>query len=282
MRYVQFVDDHGDALLGIDRGDGSAEILGPGGPLSLLSAPEHPPTGKIAKINRFLPPLIPVNLYCIGLNYMEHALEQGKTIPDKPVIFMKPTTAVASCGDDIHIPKATDPAGEVDYECELAVIIGRSVRDVSEQDALDAVFGYTAANDVSARIWQRQGGGGQWIRGKSFDTFCPLGPAAVTAHPIGDGDKDFIPDPQALSLKTTLNGEVMQDGHTSDMIFSVATLVACLSRDTTLLPGTVIITGTPSGVGFARNPPVWLKDGDEVKVDVERVGTLENKVIGAG
>jgi len=161
----------------------------------------------------------------------------------------------------------------VDYEGELAVIIGRACRNVATDAALDHVLGYTCANDVSARRWQMHAGAGQWIRGKSFDTFCPLGPALVTA--------DEIPDPQALGLRTTVNGQVMQDHTTGDMIFPVAELISFLSRDTTLLPGTVILSGTPQGVGFARKPPVWLQPGDEVTVEIEGVGRLTNPVIAA-
>ena len=267
MRIVRFRDEQGQVRLGravLGGGDRQAELLAG----DLFSGPQ--PTGQTVAIDRLLAPLAPANIYCIGLNYREHAKESGAPLPDNPVIFMKPTTAATHPGAPIHIPAACDPAGEVDYECELAVVIGRTARDVAQADALGHVLGYTAANDVSARRWQRTGGGGQWIRGKSFDSFCPLGPALVTA--------DEIPDPQSLRIKTTLNGQVMQDSSTGDMIFTVAQLIAFLSRDTTLLPGTVILTGTPPGVGFARKPPVWLKAGDEVVVEVEMIGALRNPV----
>jgi 2-keto-4-pentenoate hydratase/2-oxohepta-3-ene-1,7-dioic acid hydratase in catechol pathway len=161
----------------------------------------------------------------------------------------------------------------VDYEAELAVVIGRAAKDVPAEQALNYVLGYSCSNDVSARRWQKHGGARQWVRGKSFDAFCPLGPVLVTA--------DEIPDPQILDIRCVLNGETMQSGNTSDMIFSVAELIAHLSRDTTLLPGTLILTGTPPGVGFARTPPVYLADGDVVRIEIEGVGALENPVRGA-
>jgi 2-keto-4-pentenoate hydratase/2-oxohepta-3-ene-1,7-dioic acid hydratase in catechol pathway len=160
----------------------------------------------------------------------------------------------------------------VDYECELAVVIGRACKNVSKANALDYVLGYTCCNDVSARDWQLKRGGGQWCRGKTFDTFSPMGPCLVTC--------DEIPDPQTLSIRTVLNGEVMQDWRTDDMIFDVATLIEFLSGSTTLLPGTVILTGTPQGVGMARKPPRWLNAGDVVSVEIEKIGTLTNPVMG--
>jgi 2-keto-4-pentenoate hydratase/2-oxohepta-3-ene-1,7-dioic acid hydratase in catechol pathway len=183
---------------------------------------------------------------------------------------MKPTSAVCGPGDAIRLPRACEHGPEVDYEAELAVVIGRSARDVPAAGALDHVLGYTCACDVSARRWQKHAGGGQWVRGKSFDSFCPLGPVLVTANQI--------PDPQALTLSCRINGETMQQGSTADMIFSVAELIAFLSRDTTLLPGTVILTGTPSGVGFTRSPPVFLQPGDRVEVEIDAIGVLENPV----
>lgn len=229
------------------------------------------PTGQqvnLADIS-LLAPVVPTNIFCIGLNYREHAKEGGAEIPKQPVVFMKPTSTLLNPGEPILIPACGDADGEVDYECELAVIIGKPARNVSKEDALGYVLGYTAANDVSARTWQFMPGG-QWIRGKSFDTFCPLGPVLVTS--------DEIPDPQVLGIRTILNGETMQDSTTGDMIFSVAELIAFLSQDTTLLPGTVILTGTPQGVGCVRKPPVWLKPGDEVVVELEEIGRLVNPV----
>jgi 2-keto-4-pentenoate hydratase/2-oxohepta-3-ene-1,7-dioic acid hydratase in catechol pathway len=263
MRIIRFIDEKGGEVLGKDRGDGTAEVLDGGlfGPMKSI--------GRPTRVQKLLAPLVPVNILCIGLNYREHAKESKSAIPDNPVLFMKPTTALANPGDPIRIPACSRQGPEVDYEAELAVVIGKAARNVPVERALDHVLGYTAANDVSARNWQRSNGT-QWIRGKGFDTFCPLGPALVTA--------EEIPDPQRLRLRTLLNGTVMQDGSTSDMIFPVARLVSFLSEDTTLLPGTVILTGTPPGVGFARNPPVFLKSGDRVTVEVEKIGSLTNPV----
>lgn len=271
MRILRFLDDQGQIRLGTapqPTGEAidDAAVLLEGDLFGKLE-----PTGQTVKIRQLLRPIEPVNIFCIGANYAEHVKESGLDMPDNPVIFMKPTTAANDPGEPIRLPAACDPAGEVDFECELAVVIGREGKDIAESDALKHVLGYTAANDISARKWQKIGGGGQWIRGKSFDTFCPLGPALVTA--------DDIPDPQALTIRTVLNGDVMQDSSTSDMIFPVAKLIAFVSRDTTLLPGTVILTGTPPGVGFARDPEVWLKRGDVVAVELEKVGRLVNPVV---
>jgi 2-keto-4-pentenoate hydratase/2-oxohepta-3-ene-1,7-dioic acid hydratase in catechol pathway len=182
---------------------------------------------------------------------------------------MKMPSTVQNPGDPILLPTKLK-SDAVDYECELAVVIGTDCKNVSKADALDHVLGYTCANDVSARDWQKGGGGGQWCRGKTFDTFCPLGPALVTG--------DEIPNPNALGIKTILNGEVMQDWNTEDMIFDVPTLIEFLSGSTRLAAGTVILTGTPHGVGFARTPPVLLKDGDEITIEIERIGQLTNPV----
>ncbi len=227
-------------------------------------------TSDTLSVSKWLAPVAPPNIFCIGLNYRAHAQETGAKIPGNPVIFMKPTTAITNPGDPVPLPAACERGPEVDYEAELTVVIGRTAKDVPEAQALHYVLGYTCANDISARKWQKHGGGGQWIRGKSFDGFCPLGPVLVTA--------DEIPDPQALDVRCLLNGETMQTGNTSDMIFTVAQLIAHISRDTTLLPGTLILTGTPPGVGFARKPPVFLADGDLVRVEIENIGALENPV----
>lgn len=213
----------------------------------------------------------------IGRNYAEHATEQGADIPDRPMIFTKNPSSAILDGEEIVIPRACQDREQVDYEGELAVIIdgrARRVRDVPEKDALDPaagfILGYCIANDVSARWWQKSGSGGQFCRGKSFDTFCPIGPRVT---PIKD-----VPDPQKLALTTKLNSEVVQSASTSMMIFPVAHLVAECSRGTTLLPGTVILTGTPSGVGMARNPPRYLREGDVVSIEIESLGALTNRV----
>lgn len=264
MRIIRFTGDDGRIHLGEEKDGGSAEIL-EGDVFGKLEK-----TGRITKVGRLLSPIEPTNVLCIGLNYREHARESGMKEPEYPVVFMKPTSSVIGSGEAIEIPACADPAGEVDFECELAVVIGKTALNVSEEDALGYVLGYTGSNDVSARRWQLKRGGGQWVRGKGFDTFCPLGPALVTA--------DEIPDPQGLALRSIVNGEVMQAHTTEDMIFSVGELISFLSQDTTLLPGTVILTGTPQGVGFARKPAVFLKDGDEVVVEIEKIGQLINPV----
>jgi 2-keto-4-pentenoate hydratase/2-oxohepta-3-ene-1,7-dioic acid hydratase in catechol pathway len=219
---------------------------------------------------KLLAPLQPANLLCIGLNYKQHAAESNSPAPVHPVLFIKNTASVQNPGDPIELPVKL-ASTKVDYECELAIVIGRKCKNVSKAEALDYVLGYTCANDVSARDWQRDGGGGQWCQGKSFDTFCPLGPVLVT--------RDEIPNPNALRIRTVLNGAVMQDWNTDDMIFDVPSIIAFLSASKTLLPGTVILTGTPHGVGFARTPPVWLKAGDTVSIEIEKIGTLTNPVV---
>lgn len=219
-------------------------------------------------------PLALRHIIGIGRNYADHAREMKSDVPEHPLVFTKNPMSACLSGDAIVIPPiCRDPAtgGEqVDFEGELAVILGRTTRDVPPERALMHVLAYTAANDVSARWWQKSGSGGQFCRGKSFDTFCPLGPRLVGVREL--------PDPQVVTLVTRVNGEEMQRGRASDMIFPVARLISELSRGTTLLPGTVILTGTPSGVGMARTPPVWLKDGDVVEVEIDGIGVLRNPV----
>lgn len=222
------------------------------------------------EIVRPLPPLDPVQILCIGLNYRRHAEETGSKIPEWPVLFMKNRHSVIAHRQSIELPTHL-ASSQVDFEGELAVVIGRDCKNVSRENAREYVLGYLCANDVSARDWQKQFGGGQFCRGKSFDTFAPLGPCLVTA--------DEIPDPNALRLRTIINGEVLQDANTSDMIFDVPALIAFLSGSTTLPAGTVILTGTPSGVGMARSPQRWLRPGDEVTVEIEGIGSLTNPVV---
>jgi 2-keto-4-pentenoate hydratase/2-oxohepta-3-ene-1,7-dioic acid hydratase in catechol pathway len=264
MRMIRFTDERDRECYGYDYHDQSAALLTG----QLFGKMED--TGRRVQVKKLLAPLQPAAILCIGLNYRQHANETGAKIPESPILFMKNPAAIANPDDPIVLPRSCMNPPQVDYEAELAVVIGKPAKNVSADDALNYVFGYTAANDVSARHWQKHGGAGQWVRGKSFDTFCPLGPELVTA--------DEIPDPQTLQLKCILNNEVMQDGHTSDMIFSVRELIRHLSQDMTLIPGTVILTGTPSGVGFVRNPPVYLKPGDMVHIWVEHIGSLINPV----
>jgi len=206
----------------------------------------------------------PSKIVAIGLNYMDHCREQNVKPPERPIIFCKFSTAVVGPGATIR----WDPAltQQVDYEVELGVVMGRTARRVPAAEALDYVAGYTICNDVTARDLQH--GDRQWVRGKSLDTFCPLGPWLVT--------REEVPDPQALSLRCTLNGQVMQDSTTAEMIFGVAYLIEFISRAFTLLPGDVIATGTPHGVGVFRSPQVFMKDGDVVTVEVEGLGQLTN------
>ena len=193
-------------------------------------------------------------------------------LPRFPVFFLKNPASICGPGYNIKIPRVASSNSEMDFEGELAVVIGsRPVKNVSPEDALDFVLGYTSANDVSARRWQGKKGGGQWSRGKSFDTFCPLGPTLLLQQPGVDPDN--------LTIETRLNGETMQSSSTSDMNFDVRSLISFLSESTTLLPGTVILTGTPEGVGYARDPPVFLQAGDTVEVAIDNIGVLENGVV---
>ncbi len=227
-------------------------------------------TGKVAVVSKVLAPIEPRDILCIGLNYRKHAVEGNQAIPTFPVVFMKNIGALQNPGDPIILPRRLR-SDEVDYECELAVVIGRECYNVSKANALEYVLGYTCANDVSARDWQIRMGGSQWCRGKTFATFCPLGPWIVT--------RDEIPNPNSLPIKTVLNGQTMQDWNTDDMIFDIPTLIEFLSGSTRLLPGTVILTGTPHGVGAARKPPVFLKQGDNVTIEIGSIGSLSNPVI---
>lgn len=216
-------------------------------------------------VRRFLPPVQPPNIFAIGRNYPAHAAETGARLPDRPLVFLKATTALIGDGEPIVLPAAA-PA-EVDFEAELAIVIGRRARRVPEAAALDYVLGYTCANDVSARDCQRSDK--QWARAKSFDTFCPLGPWLVTPDEL---------DPDRCAIRSRLNGRLMQDASTAAMLFSCRQLVSYLSQQCTLLPGTLILTGTPEGVGMARRPPVFLKEGDRLEVEIEGIGTLTNPV----
>lgn len=224
-------------------------------------------------------------IFAIGRNYKAHADEQGAAMEERPIVFTKnPASATVHEAEIVIPPICEDPAtgggphgddprsaGQVDFEAELAVLIGEPAKDVPESQALECVLGFTCANDVSARWWQKNAGGGQWCRGKGFDTFCPLGPRLVTPDELGD--------PQNLRISCRVNGTVMQDARTDQMMFPVKHLIAELSRGTTLVPGTVILTGTPAGVGVFREPKVYLQPGDVVEVEIERVGVLRNRVV---
>lgn len=227
-------------------------------------------TDETVEPRRWLPPVDVKAIMCIGRNYAAHAKEGGAAPFEYPILFMKNPHAANGHEQPIHIPKVCED--EVDYEGELVVIIKKPARDVPKENALEYVLGYTIGIDVSARIWQEIKGGSQWCRGKSFDTFAPLGPVLVTP--------DEIQNPQNLAIRTFLNDQQVQDGHTSNMIFDVATLISFLSQDTTLLPGTVIMTGTPEGIGWARNPKLTLKPGDSIAVEIDHIGRLVNTITG--
>ena len=263
MRIIRYLDPGDHVKHAFEHPDGNAIEL-EGDILSGLRSLDRP-----AEVRKILAPIVPSQILGIGLNYRRHAEETRAKIPDFPVLFGKGLNALQNPGDPILIPTHL-PSKEVDYECELAVVIKKACKNVSRRDALRFVLGYTCANDVSARDWQKKKGGGQWSRGKSFDSFCPLGPCLVTA--------DEIPDPSVLAIRTMLNGETVQDCNTGDMIFDVPALIEFLSGSTTLLAGTVILTGTPHGVGMATVPPRWLAPGDIVSVEIERIGILTNPI----
>ena len=227
------------------------------------AAPEHWIPCNEVKLG---PPLTrPGKIMAIGLNYRDHAEEQNLTPPERPLIFAKFASAIIGPGDAIEIPPASD---HIDHEVELAVVIGRRGRDIAPENARDHVFGYTVINDVTARDLQKSDR--QWVRAKSFDTFCPMGPALVTV--------DALEFPPRRDIRLRVNGETRQTSNTSRMIFDVATLISTLSAAFTLEPGDVISTGTPSGVGVFRTPPVFLRPGDVVEAEIDGIGLLSNRV----
>ncbi len=210
----------------------------------------------------------PRKIVCIGLNYRDHAAESGVPAPEEPVLFSKYATALIGHLDAIVLPRVSS---EVDYEAELVVVIGRGGRHIPRERAFEHVGGYTVGHDVSARDWQLNKPGKQWMAGKTFDTFAPVGPAIVTP--------DEVPDPHKLGIRLRLNGQTMQDSNTNQLIFGVDEVIAYLSQVFTLEPGDLIFTGTPPGVGMAKKPPVWLKPGDVVEVEIDHLGTLRNTVV---
>ncbi|MBN1766842.1 MAG: fumarylacetoacetate hydrolase family protein [Sedimentisphaerales bacterium] len=264
MKIARIIDDRGRTLYVARQSSGSLVRLDNESLLSPLLI-----TNEVVMARRWLPPGEPRTIICVGLNYAQHVREGWGEVPAEPVLFMKNPCAAIGHQEPIRIPAVC--ADEVDYEGELAVVIGRACLNVSKDEALDYVLGYTIGNDVSARIWQKQRGGGQWCRGKGFDTFAPLGPFLVTPQEIEDV--------QNLAIKTELNGQIVQQGNTSEMIFDVRTLIHFISQDTTLLPGTIILTGTPEGIGWAREPKLLLRPGDNVSVEIEGLGRLVNPVV---
>lgn len=233
----------------------------------VLAGKPAAPRGEVAlgAVKLLNPVARPGKIVCVGLNYMDHIREANDKQPSRPLLFTKFGTSLNDPGGEIVW--STILTNEVDFEGELAVVIGKTGRNIAEADALGYVAGYTAANDVTAR--DIQFGDGQWVRGKSLDTFCPLGPVYVSA--------DEIPDPQKLGIRTILNDMVVQDSNTSEMIFGVAHLVAFCSQAFTWEAGDVLLTGTPHGTGMGRNPKLWMKDGDRIAVEVEGIGRLENR-----
>jgi 2-keto-4-pentenoate hydratase/2-oxohepta-3-ene-1,7-dioic acid hydratase in catechol pathway len=263
MRIIRHKDEAGQICYSAQQNDGVAlriigEIFG-----------KYEVTNNTSKVTKVLAPLEPAAIWCVGINYRHHAEESGLRIPEFPVVFAKGLNSIQNPGDPILVPTWLK-SDEVDYEGELVVVIGKACKNVSRQSALEYVLGYCCGNNVSARDWQLRKGGGQWCRGKTFDTFAPLGPCLTT--------KEEIPDPNSLRLQTILNKETVQDGNTNDMICDVPSLIEFLSGSLTLLPGTVIFTGTPRGVGMAQKPPRWLRPGETVTAVIEKIGSLHNPI----
>ncbi len=263
----------------IDLNDGDANLpcclkqflaLGPAG-LAQAQAVVDGATPAAYQEDQFAPTIPePQKVICVGLNYADHAAETGATVGEEPIIFNKFPTTIRGHLDNIELPPESD---KVDYEAEMVAIIGTGGKSIPREKAYDAVAGYCVGHDVSARDWQMGKPGGQWLLGKTFDSFAPLGPILVTSDEVGD--------PNKLAIKLRINGETFQDSSTSQLIFPIDYLVSYLSRICTLMPGDLIFTGTPPGVGAARTPPVFLKPGDEVEVEIEKLGILRNPVVTA-
>jgi 2-keto-4-pentenoate hydratase/2-oxohepta-3-ene-1,7-dioic acid hydratase in catechol pathway len=267
MRYITYT-HAGERHLGLLDGESVQPLDWEGDLLALIrtgSAPGRRGTPLPLSQVRLEPPLIPGKIIAVGKNYAAHAKEMKGEVPKAPLLFSKYPSAVIGTGDTITW--RTSITNEVDWEGELGVIIGRRGKDIAEADAYASIFGYTAANDVSARDLQNRIDS-QWTRAKGLDTFCPLGPCVVT--------RDEIADPHALSVQTRVNAEIMQDGNTADMVYTIPMLVAYISQMFTLEPGDLILTGTPAGVGNGRTPPIFLKDGDVVEVSIEGIGSIAN------
>ena len=282
MRFVSYLSKSGPRLAGV-REDGYVDLnrADPGipaaakafladGPALVSRAWDALQRGEAIppdQVRLLAPVPDPQKIICVGLNYADHAAETGAKVGDEPVIFNKFPTALAAHGDTIQLPKV---GADVDFEAELVAVIGVGGKNISREAALDHVAGYACGHDVSARDWQKDKPGGQWLLGKSFDGFAPLGPELVTADEVGD--------PHTLDIQLRVNGQVMQESNTEQLIFSVDVLVSYISQVCTLLPGDLIYTGTPSGVGMGRKPPVYLKAGDVVEVEIEKLGVLRNPV----
>lgn len=264
VRIARFEDASGNEAYGLAHCDGSVTVA-EGCPYKGLTD-----TGKKASVRAWLSPIDPYAVICIGLNYSKHADELKLPYPKNPVIFWKPSNSAAGHGAKVVKPRATE---KMDYEVELAVVIGKKCKDVTPEQALDYVLGYTVANDLSTRDWQKlpELAGGQWCRSKGFDGFSPLGPVLVT--------KEEIPDPHNLFLRSSVNGEKRQDSSTSDLIFKIPEIISFLSNGCTLMPGTVIMTGTPAGVAEGMKNQPWLKPGDKVVTEIEKIGALEVDIV---
>ena len=261
MKYVKFIDTDSHIRNGVLESDGAIKLLD-GSILDKYQVTDESLTVK--DIQEYLPPVVPPNIIAIGRNYTEHALELDSEVPERPLIFLKATSSLLAHGQSIRLPKPAPH--EVDYEAELVVVIGKLAKCITAEQAPDYILGYTCGNDVTARDCQKRLDK-QWARAKSFDTFAPVGPFIETEL-----------DPTNIRVRSILNGATMQDDTTGNMIFPVFELISYLSQNFTLWPGTLIFTGTPSGVGAGRKPPVFLKPGDTIKIEVEGVGTLENTV----
>jgi 2-keto-4-pentenoate hydratase/2-oxohepta-3-ene-1,7-dioic acid hydratase in catechol pathway len=266
----------GDAYTDLHSADSalptSVRQLLEGGPALLQAANDAARSGA-ARIPaagvKLLPPITdPPKIICMGLNYSDHANETGAKIPSEPVLFSKFATALIGADEPIILPAVSK---KVDYEAELVLVVGKKGRHLTAANALEHLAGYTIGHDVSARDWQLEKDGKQWMVGKTFDTFAPLGPWLVTP--------DEIPDVHNLAIRLRLNGQTMQDSNTRNMIFTAGVALAYISQVVTLLPGDLIFTGTPPGVGMARKPPVWLKGGDVVEVEISGLGVLRNPVV---
>lgn len=269
-RIIRFEGHDGQVHLG-------EEPASPGAPANILSGDPCTGvkrTGEQGAVKRLLAPIVPTDIYCVGLNYMKHyeesAKKRGIPLPPKPPVWLKPSSTLAHPEQDVWMPEIEN-GGDLDWEAELTIVIGKACRNVKKEDALKYVLGYTMGNDVTLRYWQKNAGAAQWTKGKGFDTFAPLGPVIVTT--------EEIPDPQVLRLQTRVNGETMQDFNTDDMIFNCAEIIEWFSHNTTLLPGSVIMTGTGQGVGTGRSPPVFMKVGDVVEVEGEGIGILRNRIV---
>jgi len=285
MRLVQFIRKSAPYCLvpGAELGEGGPVVdlshiapstlaLIQGGESALSLAAAHlassPPSLLRSEIELAAPVTGMDKVLCIGMNYRDHCEEQGAPVPKEPLVFNKFPSCVCGPKADIPFPACTE---QLDWEVELTIVIGKKAKNISKEAALGHVLGYTAAHDVSARDWQMKRNGGQWLAGKAMDNFCPIGPALVT--------RDEIPEPEKLNLSCIVNGVTKQDSNTKQLVFGVAEVVAWVSQFTTLLPGDIILTGTPPGVGVFMKPPQFLKKGDVVECTVEMIGTITNKIV---